>query len=127
MRQLDLDRSGHVLLPVPSALAEEGQDGNDPGRECTPAQQDLCDFNRQDWAVLLKLQATGPLPALPAAPAPPIGVPAPGLPPMPAALTPTPSGTGLQPPAPTQVPVPLPAAEAAVPAESGAAPPRPGP
>lgn len=123
MRQLELDRSGHVLLPVLDAVADDGQEGAGPGRECTPAQEELCNFNRQDWAVLLKLQATQPVPALPATPALPIGAAAPGPAPMPAPSTPVPAG--LQPAAPTQVPVP--SAETVAPAEPDPAPSRPGP
>lgn len=78
MRQLELDRSGHVVLPLPAQPAGQGDgEPGDPGRECTPSQEDQCNFNRQDWAVLLKLQAQDTMPptsAVPALePAPPSG------------------------------------------------------
>ncbi|SEK67893.1 hypothetical protein SAMN05428989_0591 [Pseudoxanthomonas sp. GM95] len=92
MRQLPLDRSGHVLLPVPQAVPEDGSgEANGPGRECTPSQADQCNFNRQDWAVLLKLQAQTVQPPLPASPAAPITAPVPGLPPAPAPVAPLPN------------------------------------
>lgn len=102
MRQLELDRSGHVVLPVPASAPEAGAgDGSGPGRECTPAQEDQCNFNRQDWAVLLKLQAQTVMPPLPAASASPqtMGSAAPGLPATPAPASAT--------------PIPLPASDAA--------------
>ena len=56
MRMLPLDRSGHVQLPPP-------RNGGDTGIEptCSPGREEECSFNRQDWAALLKLTATGPL------------------------------------------------------------------
>jgi hypothetical protein len=85
MRQLALDRSGHVVLPVPQTTPEDGSsEGSGPGRECTPAQEDQCNFNRQDWAVLLKLQAQDVLPPAQGAPIrAPDGAPLPGQPPAP--------------------------------------------
>ncbi|WDS36026.1 DUF2272 domain-containing protein [Pseudoxanthomonas sp.] len=102
MRQLELDRSGHVILPVPQATAEDDMgEASGPGRECTPSQQDQCNFNRQDWAVLLKLQAQQVMPPFPAVPPAPLaGAPVPGLPPAPAPVTPLPNA-----------PIPSPAAE----------------
>ncbi|TAA28312.1 DUF2272 domain-containing protein [Pseudoxanthomonas winnipegensis] len=85
MRQLDLDRSGHVVLPLPRVTGEDGADTSGPGVECTPAQPDQCNFNRQDWAVLLKLQATDPVPATPAPPPALDAQSMPALPPAPQA------------------------------------------
>jgi hypothetical protein len=85
MRQLDLDRSGHVVLPLPRVTGEDGADTSGPGVECTPAQPDQCNFNRQDWAVLLKLQATDPVPAAPAPPPSLDTQSTPALPPAPQA------------------------------------------
>lgn len=114
MRQLELDRSGHVVLPIPQAAPEDGTgDGSGPGRECTPAQEDQCNFNRQDWAVLLKLQAQTVMPSLPAAsPSPPpqtptMGIPAPGLPPTPAPVAPLPNAPA------AATPLPSPASDSA--------------
>jgi hypothetical protein len=112
MRQLELERDGHVILPVPRAPAGDGSDGGGPGRECTPAQEDLCDFNRQDWAVLLKLQARDPLPPLPTAPQASMGAPAPGRPPTPAPTAPLPTN---EPMAPAPEPASRPEAPAPVP------------
>jgi hypothetical protein len=108
MRQLELDRSGHVVLPIPQAASEDGtSDGSGPGHECTPAQEDQCNFNRQDWAVLLKLQAQAVVPALPVMPylplPPPstIGTPAPGSPPSSAPAAPLPSAPAAATPPPS--------------------------
>ncbi|XQA71802.1 DUF2272 domain-containing protein [Xanthomonas sacchari] len=123
MRKLKLDRSGRLQLDAPLA-----QDQNDEGAalECTPGHEELCDFNRQDWSALLKLQpqaqvllppaptdpAAAPMttpaaPAASAAPGTPAAPPAPPAPPTgpntPAAASPIPSATPAapQPTAPT--------------------------
>ncbi|MFC6842023.1 DUF2272 domain-containing protein [Xanthomonas theicola] len=85
MRKLPLDRAGRLQLKAPLAQDQAGDDG--AGLECTPGREELCDFNRQDWAALLQLQPQAQLqpPALPgtlpsADPAPtatPARVPAP--------------------------------------------------
>lgn len=67
MRKLELDRAGRIVLPAASAQAAQGEaEITAPGAECTPAHEELCDFNRQDWAALLKLQ----VPAVPGSPQP---------------------------------------------------------
>ncbi|MEA9754150.1 DUF2272 domain-containing protein [Xanthomonas campestris] len=81
MRKMPLDRAGRVVLPTPQTDASQGESENEDSlgaaRECTPAHEELCDFNRRDWAALLKLRPdaavtapppTEPLPA-PTAPA----------------------------------------------------------
>jgi hypothetical protein len=66
MRLLHVNRTGHFWgLPRRSAI--------DPA--CSPDSEASCDFNRQDWAVLLKLKAPAVLAQLPHA------APAPALPP----------------------------------------------
>ncbi|WP_241544077.1 DUF2272 domain-containing protein, partial [Xanthomonas translucens] len=54
MRKLPLDRAGRLQLQAPLAQDQVGDDG--AGLECTPGREELCDFNRQDWAALLQLQ-----------------------------------------------------------------------
>jgi len=54
MRKLPLDRTGRLDLPTPPASGPEPQPGCSPGRE------EACDFNRQDWAALLKLSVPEP-------------------------------------------------------------------
>ncbi|MBB6365503.1 hypothetical protein FHR56_000616 [Xanthomonas sacchari] len=108
MRKLKLDRSGRLQLDAPLA-----QDQNDEGAalECTPGHEELCDFNRQDWSALLKLQPQAQLlpPTLPTAPA--------AVPITPATATPASAapGTPAAPPTAPNVPSP-PLAPAAVPA-----------
>ncbi|KAB7764083.1 DUF2272 domain-containing protein [Xanthomonas maliensis] len=60
MRKMRLDRAGHLLLPAPQSGATESEsdDGLGSSNECTPAHEELCDFNRRDWAALLKLRDT---------------------------------------------------------------------
>lgn len=66
MRLLHINQTGHVWgLKRRSAV--------DP--VCSPDSEASCDFNRQDWAVLLKLKAPSALAQLP------LAVPAPTLPP----------------------------------------------
>ena len=56
MRLLDINRSGHFWgLPQRTAV--------DPG--CSPDSEASCNFNRQDWAALLKLKAPAALAQLP--------------------------------------------------------------
>ncbi|MCP3044076.1 DUF2272 domain-containing protein [Xanthomonas euvesicatoria] len=73
MRKMPLDRAGRVVLPTPQSDSSQDQNEDSLGiaSECTPAHEDLCDFNRRDWAALLKLRpdaamvappATAPLP-----------------------------------------------------------------
>jgi hypothetical protein len=117
MRQLPLDRSGHVVLPVPQAGSEGSNgEGSDPGLECTPAQEDQCNFNRQDWAVLLKLQAQNVLPPMPVSPPAPApdGAPMPGQPPASMPAVPLPAGPASPTPAAMPAappPAPAPPAE----------------
>ncbi len=65
MRKLELDRTGRLVLPAAAPQSAQGEaETTAPGAECTPGHEELCDFNRQDWAALLKLQ----VPAAQAAP-----------------------------------------------------------
>lgn len=88
MRQLPLDRSGRLLRAAGEIPAADAG-GNDAAREdaapaaCGPAQPQACDFNRRDWAVLLKLRPQAELEALgPRLPAPaPSAQPPSALPP----------------------------------------------
>jgi hypothetical protein len=58
MRLLDVNRTGHFWgLPQRSSV--------DP--TCSPDSESACNFNRQDWAVLLELKAPAALAALPGA------------------------------------------------------------
>ncbi|MFT4247705.1 MAG: DUF2272 domain-containing protein [Pseudomonas sp.] len=56
MRKLELDRAGRLVLPSQQDPNGEGEDAVSAGLECTPAHEDLCDFNRHDWVALLKLR-----------------------------------------------------------------------
>lgn len=62
LRKLPLDRSGRLTLPT--ALADNEGAGND----CSPANEAACDFNRRDWATLLKLREAASISAPPSAP-----------------------------------------------------------
>lgn len=59
MRALPLDRGGHVILPAPLTPIPDSGGALPPDRQCLPSQPDQCDFNRQDWAVLLQLRPQG--------------------------------------------------------------------
>ncbi len=52
MRKLPLDRTGRIVVPPP---AEAGQPPSSVEPGCSPGREEECDFNRQDWAALLKL------------------------------------------------------------------------
>jgi hypothetical protein len=109
MRKLSLDRNGRIQLPP-----ARSSDPYDQG--CTPGREDECNFNRQDWAALLKLVATTPMGSTPSYP-PPVA-PAAALPP-----TPTPAWrTRHKSPAQTYFPARCPAsADAVAPAAAAAA------
>ncbi|MCW4453824.1 DUF2272 domain-containing protein [Flavobacterium sp. MXW15] len=66
LRMLPLDRSGRLEPPQAPATGEGETAAWQPG--CTPAREAECDFNRRDWAALLKLQV---LPAPTMSPPPP--------------------------------------------------------
>ena len=84
MRKLKLDVQGRAVLPRPVSMNYEDGDSGAYSATCSPSNEAACDFNRQNWAVLLKLKpglggpttATGvpavmprmPTPATPAAP-----------------------------------------------------------
>ncbi|MNN26954.1 hypothetical protein D3C81_1404750 [compost metagenome] len=59
MRKLMLDRTGQLELPkannsdASASFTEQG---------CSPGHEEECNLNRQDWAALLKLTATAPIP-----------------------------------------------------------------
>ena len=58
MRKLPLDRTGRLLMPAP---ADPQPLTLEPA--CSPGREEECDFNRQDWAALLKLvEAPAPTP-----------------------------------------------------------------
>ncbi|MDR6673620.1 DUF2272 domain-containing protein [Xanthomonas sp. 1678] len=109
MRKLPLDRAGRLQLEAPLAQDQVGDDG--AGLECTPGREELCDFNRQDWAALLQLQpqaqllppvTPGVVPAVdPVAPQ----VPLPAAAPMAPQATPaTPAASGTVPATPAAAP-----------------------
>lgn len=57
MRKLKLDAQGRAVLPRPVSTAsfEDGESGS-YAIGCSPSNESACDFNRQNWAVLLKLK-----------------------------------------------------------------------
>ncbi len=86
MRKLKLDVQGRAVLPRPVSMSYDDGDSGAYNGSCSPSNEAACDFNRQNWAVLLKLKpgygspttATGVptvLPRAPAAPAPATTVP----------------------------------------------------
>ncbi|WP_448133355.1 DUF2272 domain-containing protein [Stenotrophomonas rhizophila] len=99
MRKLSLDRSGRIELPPAKANASDGMELG-----CTPGREEECNFNRQDWAALLKLVATAPaaLPPSPTTPSPAVD----GMPPGPAQPLPPPRPLPVSPAAPGAAPVP---------------------
>ena len=123
MRKLKLDVQGRVVLPRPVSMSgyEDGDSGG-YSAACSPSNEAACDFNRQNWAVLLKLKpganypttATGsPAPQSPPAwPAPAPAQPAPvqPAPAQPAPAQPAPAQPAPVQPAPVQ-PTPTQAAE----------------
>ncbi|TWI00226.1 hypothetical protein IP90_02772 [Luteimonas cucumeris] len=96
LRKLKLDPQGYVILP--HTLAAQGMEAY-----CSPANETACNFNRQNWAVLLKLRPTVSRYATPAA----------ATPTAPRYITP-------QRAAPAATPTPAPAMPAAVPAQPAA-------
>ena len=122
MRKLPLDRAGRLQLEAPLAQDQVGDDG--AGLECTPGHEELCDFNRQDWAALLKLQPQaqlqppvmpGVVPAVdPAAPQVPLPATAPMAPP---------AASGAAPAAPAIPTAPSPASATPVPQPQATEPP----
>ncbi|HEY0335510.1 MAG TPA: DUF2272 domain-containing protein [Stenotrophomonas sp.] len=83
MRKLPLDRGGRIVMAPPSAQASDGEDGIGIALGCSPSREKECDYNRRDWAALLKLRPT----ALRVAPPPqslPSVTPATSATPMPA-------------------------------------------
>ncbi|WP_313348889.1 DUF2272 domain-containing protein [Stenotrophomonas sp.] len=77
MRKLSLDRNGRIQLPP-----ARSSDPFDVG--CTPGREDECNFNRQDWAALLKLVATTPFVPMSDSTPPPASGTVPPPPPAPA-------------------------------------------
>jgi len=57
LRKLKLDPQGYTVLPRPTSAGYSGESG-DLGASCSPSNEAACDFNRQNWAVLLKLKPT---------------------------------------------------------------------
>lgn len=83
MRKLELDRAGRLVLPAPQDANGGDEDAVSAGLECTPAHEELCDFNRRDWAALLKLREDAALTApasLPVAPPEPVPATPPSAP-----------------------------------------------
>ena len=117
MRKLKLDVQGRAVLPRPvsSASFEDGESGS-YSAGCSPSNESACDFNRQNWAVLLKLKpaanypttATGmpspaqPTSAPPAQPTPVQPAPVQPAPVQPAPVQPTPVQPAPVQPAPAQ-------------------------
>lgn len=56
MRKLKLDVQGRAILPRPSSTNYEYGDSGSYSANCSPSNEAACDFNRQNWAVLLKLK-----------------------------------------------------------------------
>ncbi|WP_433851138.1 DUF2272 domain-containing protein [Stenotrophomonas nitritireducens] len=52
MRKLALDRSGRLVAPAP---VDATRQTSPVDTACSPGREEECDFNRQDWAALLKL------------------------------------------------------------------------
>lgn len=113
LRKLKLDVQGRAVLPRPVSMSgyEDGDSGS-YSAACSPSNEAACDFNRQNWAVLLKLKpaanspgtATGmPVavarPIVPAQPAPTPIQPAPA---QPAPAQPAPAQPAPAQPAPVQ-------------------------
>jgi hypothetical protein len=88
LRKLPLDRSGRLLL------AQADQPASDASQQCSPANEELCDFNQHDWAALLKLRAEASVLAQPSATTP--------------AATPTPTPAGIPPETPAAADSPMP-------------------
>lgn len=69
MRKLPLDRTGRLVAPPP---LDAGTQPSPVEAGCSPGREEECDFNRQDWAALLKLVEMAPvqqpLPVEPARP-----------------------------------------------------------
>lgn len=69
MRKLPLDRTGRLAAPPPQ---DAGTQPSPVEAGCSPGREEECDFNRQDWAALLKLvEMVPPQPPLPVEPARP--------------------------------------------------------
>jgi hypothetical protein len=62
MRKLKLDVQGRAVLPRPVSMTYEDGDSGSYSSTCSPSNEAACDFNRQNWAVLLKLKPTAALP-----------------------------------------------------------------
>lgn len=71
MRKLKLDVQGRAVLPRPISANYEYGDSGAYSATCSPSNEAACDFNRQNWAVLLKLKPTV------ASPVQATGIPAP--------------------------------------------------
>jgi hypothetical protein len=130
LRKLKLDPQGRAVLPRPVGVGYASDGSADMGIGCNPSNEAACDFNRQNWAVLLKLKpmfayptrATGvPTMLRPSPGNPPQPVTAPTMAPQPATPAPIPQPV----PAPPQPPLPQPTApQPTVPQSS---PPQPAP
>lgn len=59
MRKLALDRTGRLVAPAP---VDAGRAASPVENSCSPGREEECDFNRQDWAALLKLVEPGTSP-----------------------------------------------------------------
>ncbi|RBC65830.1 DUF2272 domain-containing protein, partial [Xanthomonas oryzae pv. oryzae] len=79
-------RAGRVVLPTPQSDSSQEQNEDSVGiaSECTPAHEELCDFNRRDWAALLKLRPDATM----SAPPPSAPLPTPGIVPTDQAMPP---------------------------------------
>lgn len=85
MRKLKLDPQGYVVLPRPVVMSYAGDEYGDIGAGCSPDNENACSFNRQNWAVLLKLKSAVVYPSqtatgIPTTPSPMMQQPAATLP-----------------------------------------------
>ena len=117
MRKLKLDVQGRAVLPRPVSMNYEDGDSGSYSATCSPSNEAACDFNRQNWAVLLKLKPTAALPAQatgipatrPAAPQAVVPQPTTAQPLMPQPVVPatTPSQPAMPAPSATQPQPPM--------------------
>lgn len=94
MRKLKLDVQGRAVLPRPVSMSYEGGESGIYSASCSPSNEAACDFNRQDWAVLLKLKPNANYPATATG--------------VPSTLSPPPAPTGATPSTPQPAPLILP-------------------
>ena len=104
MRKLRLDAQGRAILPrpVPAMSFEDGESGS-YSAGCSPSNESACDFNRQNWAVLLKLKPSANYPTTATGvPTTPWARPTQPMPAQPAPVQPAPVQPAPVQPAPVQ-------------------------